>query len=151
MLKRPGSFFDLGGTLLALDEHNEIAVNRHGQATLLTGVRERLASLAGSPVFVVSNQAGIAEGTLSSERLDGFCSQLSAATGAITAYAICTHARDAGCGCRKPRPGLVIRLAEAHDIDLTRSVMIGDTRNDQELATAAGIGSFYWAADYFAP
>ena len=142
-------FFDLGGTLLGLDDHDEIAYDEHGRVTILPGVRERLAALAG-PVFVVTNQAGIAEGTLTAERFHDFCSQLSVGTGdAVTAYAACTHPRDAGCGCRKPKPGLVLSLAEKHRIDLARSVMVGDTDADRRLAASAGIGRFIWAGDYF--
>jgi D-glycero-D-manno-heptose 1,7-bisphosphate phosphatase len=147
----PAHFFDLGGTLLALDGHGEIAHDEAGRVTILTGVRERLAALTGTPVFVVTNQAGVAQGTLTAERFHGFCAQLSAATGnAVTAYAACLHPRDAGCDCRKPQPGLVLRLAAAHGIDLAGSAMVGDTDTDRRLAVNAGIGRFGWATDYFA-
>lgn len=149
-MKRAAHFFDLGGTMLALDNNDEIAYDRHGRVTILPGVRERLAALAGTPVFVVTNQAGIAEGTLTTERFSDFCTQLSAATAhAVTGYAACTHSRDAGCECRKPKPGLITSLARTHRIDLPASIMIGDTDTDQRLSAAAGIGRFIWAADYF--
>jgi D-glycero-D-manno-heptose 1,7-bisphosphate phosphatase len=148
-VKRRAHFFDLGGTLLALDG-DEIADDGSGRVTIQPGVRERLAALAGTPVLVVSNQAGVAEGTLTAERFEDFCAQLSAGTGAaITAFAVCVHARDAGCDCRKPQPGLARRLAEAHGIDLAASVMVGDSEDDRRFASAAGIGCFIWAADYF--
>ena len=149
-MRHSAYFFDLGGTLLALDDHDEIAHDRQGSVTIQPGVHERLASLAGTPVFVVTNQAGIAEGTLTAERFHDFCAQLARGTGeSITAFAACMHSRDAGCGCRKPKPGLALSLAEVHRIDLSRSVMVGDTDVDQRLAVAAGIGRFLWAADYF--
>jgi D-glycero-D-manno-heptose 1,7-bisphosphate phosphatase len=149
-MTRPAHFFDLGGTLLALDGHDEIAYDGDGRVTILPGVRERLAALAGTPVFVVTNQAGVADGTLTPQRFHDFCTQLSAATAqAVTAYAACTHRRDAGCGCRKPQPGLVLGLATAHDIDLAASTMVGDTDTDRRLSEAAGMGRFVWAADYF--
>lgn len=149
-MRRPAYFFDLGGTLLALDGHDEVAVDHDGRVTIMPGVRERLATLAATPVFVVTNQAGVAEGTLTIGRFNDFCAQLSAGVGGVvTAYAVCTHPRDAGCGCRKPRPGLVFSLAEAHGVDLSASVMVGDSDVDRRLAAAAGIGRFIWAADYF--
>ncbi|GAA4244862.1 hypothetical protein GCM10022255_009570 [Dactylosporangium darangshiense] len=148
---RPGYFFDLGGTLLALDGRDEIAFDGGGRVSVLPGVARRLARLAGTPVFVVTNQAGIAEGTLGRERFDDFCAQLAAAVGGvITAFAVCAHPRDAGCGCRKPKPGLVLRLSKVHGIDLAASTMVGDAENDRLLAVAAGIGRFVWAADYMA-
>ena len=61
----------------------------------------------------------------------------------------CAHPRDAGCGCRKPAPGLILGLAETHRVDLARSVMVGDTAVDRLLAANAGIGRFTWAVDYF--
>ncbi|WP_238009933.1 HAD-IIIA family hydrolase [Dactylosporangium sp. AC04546] len=146
---RPAHFFDLGGTLLALDGRDEIAWD-DGRVNLLPGVRQRLAALAGTPVFVVTNQSGIAEGGLTAERFDAYCAQLSAATGgAVTAYAVCAHRRDAGCGCRKPAPGLVLDLAAAHDIDLPGSILVGDSDADRQLAAAAGVGRFDWADRYF--
>ena len=149
-MRASAHFFDLGGTLLALDDRDEIAYDGQGRVTILHGVRECLASLAGTPVFVVTNQSGIAEGILTAERFHGFCAQLSAATaGAITAFAACTHAREAGCECRKPKPGLIFRLAAEHRIDLAASTMVGDTVTDQQLSAAAGVGRFLWAADYF--
>jgi D-glycero-D-manno-heptose 1,7-bisphosphate phosphatase len=149
-MRHPAYFLDLGGTLLALDDHDEIAYDRHGRVTIQPGVPERLATLAGTPVFVVTNQAGIADGTLTAVRFHVFCDQLADGVGGtVTAFAACTHSRDTGCDCRKPRPGLVLKLAEIHRIDLPRSVMVGDTDVDRRLAAAAGIGGFMWATDYF--
>jgi D-glycero-D-manno-heptose 1,7-bisphosphate phosphatase len=150
-MTRPAYFVDLGGTLLALDGRDEIDCDGRGRVTVLPGVPERLAAMAGTPVFVVTNQAGIADGTLTKERFDDYCVQLSAATGGvIREYAVCAHPRDAGCDCRKPRPGLVLRLAETHGIDLARSTMVGDAEVDRRLAAAAGIGGFIWAAEFLA-
>ncbi|HEX9428530.1 MAG TPA: HAD hydrolase-like protein, partial [Candidatus Polarisedimenticolia bacterium] len=44
----------------------------------------------------------------------------------------------ADCDCRKPRPGMLLRAAREHGIDLTGSYMIGDSRVDMEAAAAAG-------------
>ncbi len=139
-----GRFFDLGGTLLALDDRGEIDWSA-GRVTVLPGVVSRLTALAGTPVFVVSNQADVPP-----SRVDDYCAALNAAVGgAIVEFAICAHPRDAGCRCRKPRPGLVVALAQRHGIDLAASTLVGDTDTDQQLAAAAGIGTFYWAHDYF--
>src|SRR5205085_441872 len=96
---------------------------------------------------VVTNQA-----TVTAERLAGIRAQVVAgAAGVLTAFAACTHPVTAGCSCRKPRPGLVLRLAAEHGIDLAASLLVGDTETDRLLACAAGIGRFAWAADYFRP
>jgi hypothetical protein len=50
----------------------------------------------------------------------------------------CVH-EERTCNCRKPRPGMVIEAASKWDIDLTQSVLIGDSRRDEELALACGM------------
>jgi D-glycero-D-manno-heptose 1,7-bisphosphate phosphatase len=45
------------------------------------------------------------------------------------------------CDCRKPRPGLLERAASEHGLDLSSSVMIGDTLRDLDAGRAAGAQS----------
>jgi len=52
---------------------------------------------------------------------------------------MCPHGPDDGCDCRKPLPGLLLRAAEEMDIDLSRSVMIGDALTDVRAGQAAGL------------
>ena len=42
------------------------------------------------------------------------------------------------CDCKKPKPGLIFRAAKEHDIDLSRSWMIGDGVNDVIAGHTAG-------------
>ncbi|GHO51803.1 hypothetical protein KSB_02780 [Ktedonobacter robiniae] len=142
-------FFDLGGTLLAL-EQDEIACSKTGKVTLLPGVRDHLLPLCGTPVFVITNQAAVALGHLSEATARGFIDQINAAVGqVITDYRICMHHPLAGCPCRKPQPGMVFDLARTHTINLAQAVLIGDTANDEQCAQLAGIGTFLWAHDFF--
>jgi histidinol-phosphate phosphatase family protein len=142
-------FFDLGGTLLAVED-DEIAVDGAGRVRPLPGVVEHLLGKRGAPVFVVSNQAGIGDGSLELAAVDGYLRQLDRLSGgAIADWRFCSHAKDAGCACRKPAPGLLLGLAARHGIELARATMIGDSENDRRAAAAAGIGRFEWAADFF--
>lgn len=142
--------FDLGGTLLAIAD-DEIATDGRGRVRILPGVSEALRALAGQPVFVVTNQQGVALGSLSEAEARGFIEQVNGSVGdAVTDYRICMHRADAGCPCRKPRPGMLLDLARAHGLDLARSLMVGDSENDRRCAEAAGLGHFVWAADFFA-
>ncbi|MCI4441759.1 HAD-IIIA family hydrolase, partial [Tibeticola sp.] len=50
----------------------------------------------------------------------------------------CPHGPDAGCDCRKPRPGLLHRIAEQLQIPLEGAVAIGDSLRDLEAAVAVG-------------
>ena len=43
------------------------------------------------------------------------------------------------CGCRKPKPGLLLRAARDLDIDLAASMLLGDSPSDIEAADAAGV------------
>jgi len=48
------------------------------------------------------------------------------------------HAPTDGCACRKPSPELFRRASAEHAIDLSRSIMVGDSPTDVEAARAAG-------------
>jgi D-glycero-D-manno-heptose 1,7-bisphosphate phosphatase len=41
---------------------------------------------------------------------------------------------------RKPNPGMIIKAANKHDIDLSQSVLIGDKDSDIEAGRRAGVG-----------
>jgi D-glycero-D-manno-heptose 1,7-bisphosphate phosphatase len=47
------------------------------------------------------------------------------------------------CPCRKPEPGMILRAAQEHGIDLARSFLVGDKISDLEAGRAAGIPSLY--------
>jgi len=44
------------------------------------------------------------------------------------------------CDCRKPAPGMILRAAKEHSLDLRRSIMVGDKATDIEAGRAAGVG-----------
>lgn len=45
------------------------------------------------------------------------------------------------CDCRKPKPGLFLKAAKNHNIDLTKSLVYGDKASDTQAAIAAGCKS----------
>jgi D-glycero-D-manno-heptose 1,7-bisphosphate phosphatase len=49
-----------------------------------------------------------------------------------------TTSASTACACRKPAPGLLLRAAEAHAIDLCNSWMVGDILDDIEAGNRAG-------------
>ena len=141
--------FDLGGTLLAL-EQDEIVCSETGKVTLLPGVRDHLLSLRGKRVFVISNQAAIALEHPSEAAARDFIDQINGAVGqVITDYRICMHHPLAGFPCHKPQPEMVFDLARAHVINLAQAVLIGDTANDEQCAQLVGIGTFLWTSAFF--
>lgn len=98
---------------------------------------------AGWTVAVATNQSGIARGYYDEATLaamhDELHRRVKAAGGEITHIAVCPHGPDEGCGCRKPRPGLLEEIRDALDMEsLARSWMVGDSRRDLQAGEAVG-------------
>ncbi len=58
--------------------------------------------------------------------------------GRIEAIFFCPHGPDDDCACRKPRPGLLLDLAQRLNIDWDTTVVIGDRETDMLAANAVG-------------
>jgi D-glycero-D-manno-heptose 1,7-bisphosphate phosphatase len=63
---------------------------------------------------------------------------VAAAGGRIDRIVVCPHGPDDGCHCRKPAPGLLLRLARHYGVALAGAPAIGDSLRDLEAARAAG-------------
>lgn len=118
----------------------------------------RQASGVKVPIVMVSNQGCLSRRLLSEPGLVAIhrklLDHLRAEGVVIDAIYVCPHHPDAAdpadreCGCRKPRPGLLLAAAEEMRLDLTRSVFIGDQDSDRQAAAAAGIpGDRFWLVD----
>ncbi|HWI21784.1 MAG TPA: HAD family hydrolase [Baekduia sp.] len=127
---------------------------RAADVVLARGAIEGVRALneAGIPLVVVSNQPGAAKGKVTSGELRGVHERvrsLLAAEGAdIADWRYCFHHPDASdpqlrgaCECRKPAPGMLLDAAADHDIDLSRSWIVGDTDSDVGAGRAAGVGT----------
>jgi D-glycero-D-manno-heptose 1,7-bisphosphate phosphatase len=103
----------------------------------------------GIPVFVISNQAGVARGLFTIEdveRVNRRLLELLAEQGAsLDGIYYCPHHPDfdADCDCRKPNPGLLLKAADDYCIDLSRSFMIGDKLTDVQAGKAAGTSTVF--------
>ena len=110
----------------------------------IKGSLEAIARLtqAGCRIVVATNQSGIARGLFDMATLNAIHDTMHRAVhqagGRIDAIFFCPHAADAGCGCRKPRPGMLHEIAERLNVDLGAVPMVGDSRKDIEAAAAAG-------------
>lgn len=111
----------------------------------LPGARAALrqAAAAGFVCAVVTNQACIGRGLVSAEAIqaihDRMLAEAVAAGGRIDGVFVCPHRPEDGCDCRKPKPGLLYQAAQALGLDLSASVLIGDSPTDIEAAAAAGV------------
>lgn len=144
---RPAIFLDRDGTLNEDVGH----LDRFERLTLFPWSLDavRLLRRAGYAVVVVTNQEGVARGlvtesfvgevrrfidrrlALLGERLDGHYHCPHAPHAALSAY-------RRVCDCRKPGPGLVHRASRELDLDVGRSVVVGDKWSDVALARATG-------------
>lgn len=101
-----------------------------------------LLSSSGYRLFVASNQAGVGKGAYSQKTLDLITSKMlkdiEQAGGKITKVYYCTHRKDAGCSCRKPKPGLLKKAAKEFKFSLKGAYFIGDTLRDVLTAQAVG-------------
>lgn len=115
------------------------------QLEIIPGVYEGLAKLqsAGYLLFIVSNQSGIGRGYFDRSAVEVFNQNLInklAQNGInITDVSICPHTNKEGCDCRKPKPKMILELAERYGIDLRKSALIGDKGSDIEAGNNAGL------------
>jgi len=110
----------------------------------LPGAIDAMARLhhAGYRLAVITNQSGLARGLFKRRDLDAMHARLAAlleARGAgIDALYFCPHGPDDGCDCRKPAPGMFLRLAAERGVDLSETWAVGDAYRDIQAARAAG-------------
>jgi D,D-heptose 1,7-bisphosphate phosphatase len=112
----------------------------------------RLVNESGFKAIVITNQSGIARGMYSEQTLgaihERMITELARDGARIDAVYYCPHHPEIGavdyrktCDCRKPRTGMLEAAASEHNIDLTRSFVIGDKSSDILLAQNAGAGA----------
>ncbi len=95
---------------------------------------------AGLRLFVITNQPDLARGLLSWASLQRMNSLLSAQL-PVEAIVVCPHDDRDDCDCRKPRPGMLKRIAAERQVELSGAFVIGDTWRDTGAARAAGCTS----------
>ncbi|MFW8602275.1 D-glycero-alpha-D-manno-heptose-1,7-bisphosphate 7-phosphatase [Desulfobacterota bacterium M19] len=124
-------------------------INHISRFHLLPGAAEAIGRLNrhAIPVFVVTNQSGLARGYFPQSLLDEvhalMVKELAAAGAHVDGIYICPHHPEAKekrfrqkCSCRKPGIGLFERAVEEHNIDLRRSYVVGDRYSDIKAAAA---------------
>ena len=99
-------------------------------------------SAAGFFVAIASNQSGLARGLFDQDALDAMHSKLKALVeaegGRVDHIAICPHGPDDDCNCRKPKPGLLMQIAQHFGLPLQGVAVVGDSERDLQAAVAVG-------------
>ena len=153
--KGPAIFLDRDGVI------NEDRNYVHSVADFhfLPGVLEacRLFVVAGFRLVVITNQAGVARGLYTVEDVEALhfwmAEQFRAASAPLSGIYFCPHHPDGivspyrkACLCRKPAPGLIIKANTELQIDLPRSILVGDKVSDVLAGRAAGVGRCFLLA-----
>jgi len=108
----------------------------------IPGAIEAIARLsrAGWTVAVATNQSGIARGYYPLETLDAMHARLRERVaeqgGDVGLIVHCPHGPDDGCDCRKPKPGMLLQIAEHYGVPLGGIWFVGDSSGDLEAARA---------------
>ncbi len=142
----PAVFFDRDGTVIEQVHY----LNRVDQVQLLPGAAKTIDEIRsmGFKVVIVTNQAVIGKGLLTVEGLYDiqaeFDRQLKAEGTFVDAWYYCPEVRTAPDRVsidhpdRKPGPGMLLRGAKEHNLDISESWMVGDMLSDTLAGRNAG-------------
>jgi D-glycero-D-manno-heptose 1,7-bisphosphate phosphatase len=138
-------FLDRDGTI-----NEEMGyINHLDRFVLIPGAAAAIRSIneSGLKAVVVTNQSGVARGYFPRELIDQVHQKMRGLLEDEGAFLdgiyTCTHAPPSkgeagGCGCRKPRIGLMKQAAEELNLDLEKSYVVGERFKDVEMARNAG-------------
>ena len=143
-------FLDRDGVINVEREY----VHRREDFCFQEGIFElcRAAQDAGYLLIVVTNQAGIGRGYFSEdtflELTEWMISRFADQAVSVARVYYCPYHPIFGIGRykvdspdRKPKPGMLLRARSDFDLDLSSSILVGDTLSDIEAAIAAGVGT----------
>jgi D-glycero-D-manno-heptose 1,7-bisphosphate phosphatase len=148
-MKRPAIFFDRDNTLIVSDGY----LGDPAGVTLVEQAADAVARARqyGFQVMTFSNQSGVARGMFTEDavaavnrRMDELLQAANAAA-VIERHVYCPYHPEAvveryreDSFLRKPKPGMILKLAEELNLDLARSWVVGDAPRDIEAGQAAG-------------
>jgi len=142
---RPALFIDKDGTLIENVPYNVDPA----RLRFMPGAIDALRQIAhwDFALILVTNQSGLARGFFDRTQFAGLLRALEQrlleeAGIRLHDVQVCPHAPGSGgrpaCLCRKPAPGMLVRAARTHNIDLLRSWIVGDTLDDVEAGHRCG-------------
>ena len=146
--RRPAIFLDRDGTLNVDRGYTHKITDLSWQPDARQAIR--YANDAGYYVFVVTNQAGVARGLYQESDVIAFHAEMQTQLyqiGAhIDAFEWCPFHVDGTVAAyrqdsrrRKPSPGMIEDLVAVWPVDMSRSLLIGDSPDDMKAAEAAGL------------
>src|SRR5260370_10489878 len=119
-------FIDRDGTIM----HDADYCSGQKQVQILEGNGAALSRLkkAGCKIIVITNQSGIGRGFFTEKQYRAVEAAVSRQLGdnLIDATYFCPDPPGQPSKCRKPAPAMVLHTARDHNVDLSRSFLIGD-------------------------
>ena len=117
------------------------AITRYEDLDILDGAPHAIDRLkdAGFKIIVVSNQPDVARGTVTRDVVEAINAELMGKL-SLDEIKVCY---DSTAPCYKPKPGMLLEAAGAHDINLDRSYMVGDRWRDIGAGKAAGCTTIF--------
>jgi len=147
-------FLDRDGVLnRALVRNRKPYAPRHlGEFRLLPGAADAVRELksVGFLIIVVTNQPDVGHGLTTPQTLAAMHARLSERL-LLDAILVCPHRQDAGCACRKPKPGMIHQANTDWGIDVSRSYLVGDRSTDIVAGRAAGLYTVFLDRGYAEP
>ena len=154
-MKNKAVFLDRDGVINEVVYHKEMGIIDSPftveQFTLLPKVGDAINKFhdLGFKVIVVSNQPGLAKDHFSMDVFkkinEKMKNELKKYGAEVDAEYYCFHHPYGKikkytkiCDCRKPKPGMLKKATEEHNIDLSKSWMIGDGITDMQAGQTAG-------------
>jgi D-glycero-D-manno-heptose 1,7-bisphosphate phosphatase len=102
----------------------------------------RLLKAAGLGLAVITNQPDVARGTQQREVVEAINSWLGSQL-PLDRFEVCYHDEADACDCRKPKPGLIVRSAQALGVKVAMGFLVGDRWRDIDTGKAAGCRSVW--------
>jgi D-glycero-D-manno-heptose 1,7-bisphosphate phosphatase len=145
-------FLDLDGTVRKTTHPTAPCPNKVGEQEILPNVIDTLKAYQneGYLIIGVSNQGGVGLGLLDEKT----CKAISDETQQLCDYMF-TKIYEAMAApsekhpWTKPSPGMILQAEKDFNIDLSRSIMVGDKESDLQAARNAGVGQFVYANIFF--
>jgi len=135
----PAVFIDRDGTIMEDTDY----CSDPNDVRIFPGVVEALQLLKsrGFKLIIITNQSGIGRGLFTLDQYRAVESEVlrQLGNGLVDATYYCPDAPGQDSKCRKPAPGMVVKAARDHQVDLSRSFLIGDKEIDVECAHNAGV------------
>jgi D-glycero-D-manno-heptose 1,7-bisphosphate phosphatase len=119
------------------------------ELAIVPGAFSALSALrdAGFRTIVVTNQPDVASGKQRRDVVEAINDALRAQL-PLDDIRVCYHNDADGCGCRKPKPGMLLEAARGWGCPLGDSFMVGDRWRDVEAGRAAGCRTILIEAGY---